>query len=216
MKKSLILFLTIHLAACVCAQRKNLPDTVIHLQDVSASAKRGLQILEPAAKKKNINTGIRGKSFMVSKVPVVKNAQYNIRALEFFFNYKWKNFEGEGFYIRPVILSSEQGKPGKDYFTTQHLYFVSKKIGDVIHIDMSEFDLQIKDVDSFFVGIEFVKTDGKSKLENFTVTMVPVRNSLDNSFTKNSCDDCKYSPADPRIEGISDGVSLKYKVYYTP
>lgn len=148
---------------------------------------------------------------MVSRVDVDKNSKYEIKALEFFFNYQWQGFEGEGYYIRPLIFTSGIGAPNYECLNNQSLYFVSKEIDEVIHIDISNSNFRIENLTSFFVGIEFVEADGKSKYEDFNVTMVPVKNGLNTSFIKGSCTECTFSPFDLDKK---NGLSLKYNILY--
>ncbi|WP_423127890.1 hypothetical protein [Gaoshiqia sp. Z1-71] len=186
-------------------------DTIINLQEVSVYAKQGLSIMKSNNTKGNIHVRGKGETSLVTRIDVDKNTTYNIDGLEFFFNYQWQGFEGEGFYIKPLILSSENGKPNSECLNSQILYFVSKEINEVIHIDLSDFNIQINGTNSFFIGIEFVDAVGKSRFEDFNVTMAPLKKALNTSFIKGSCPKCNYSPFDLDEK---NGLSLKYNLYY--
>ena len=159
-------------------------DTIINLQEVSVYSKPGLSILKSNNKNGSIHIRGKGKTSLVTRVDIDKNFKYNLDALEFFFNYQWQGFEGEGFYIRPLIFSTMNGKPNIDYLNRKAVYFVSKAINEVIHIDLSDLNIQIENANSFFIGIEFVDADGKSRYEDFNVTLAPLKKSLNTSFIK--------------------------------
>jgi hypothetical protein len=212
MNKTLILVLCTLLSIGLNAQENiSCYDTIINLQEVSVYAKHGLSLIKSNNKKGNIHVRGKGKTSLVTKIDVDKNSSYNLVGIELFFNYQWQGFDGEGFYIKPLILTSKNGKPNSDYLNNQTLYFVSKEINEVIHIDLSELNIQINGVSSFFIGIEFVEADGQSKFEDFNVTMVPIKKKLKTSFIKGSCQKCTFSPFDLDEK---NGLSLKYNLYY--
>lgn len=186
-------------------------DTVIILQEVSVYAKQGLSVIKSNNKKGNIHVRGKGKTSLVTKIDVDENTNYNLDGIEFFFNYQWQGFEGEGFYIKPLILTSDNERPSSDYLNNHVLYFVSKEINEVIHIDLSGLNIQINGVSSFFIGIEFVDADGQSKFEDFNVTMTPIKKKLNTSFIKGSCPKCTFTPFDLDEK---NGLSLKYNLYY--
>ncbi len=186
-------------------------DTVINLKEVTVYAKQGLFILKSNNRKGSVHVSVKGKTYLVTRVDIDKNSKYNIDALGFFFNYQWQGIDGEGFYIKPLILTSENGRPGSEYLESQKLYFVSKKINKEMYIDLSRSKVLIENANSFFVGIEFVATDEKSKFEDFNITLVPLKKSLNTSFIKGSCPKCKYSPLNLDKK---NGLSLKYNIYY--
>lgn len=186
-------------------------DTIINLQEVSVYATQGLSIIKSNNKKGSIHVRGKGKTSLITKIDIDKNICYDLVGVEFFFNYKWQGFENEGFYIKPLVLASENDMPSSNYLNNQTLYFVSKEINEVIHIDLLEFDIKIKGVDSFFLGIEFVDAEGQSNFEDFNVTMVPGNKKLNRSFVKGSCPECTFSPFDLDTK---KGLSLKYNLYY--
>lgn len=186
-------------------------DTIIYLKEVSVYANQGLLSMSSDNKKGDIHVRGKGKTSLITKVDVKNNRTYRLDGLEFFFNYQWQGFEGEGFYIKPLILSAENGKPDSVLLNNQMLYFVSKDINEVIHIDLSEFSIQIRGVNSFFIGMEFVDASEQSNFEDFNVTMTPVKKALSTSFVKGACPKCSFDPLDLDEK---NGMSLKYKVFY--
>ncbi|PVX49224.1 hypothetical protein C7377_1868 [Balneicella halophila] len=213
MRKTLILVILCALFSIGLNAQENIScyDTIINLQEVSVYAKQGLSTIKSNNKKGSIHVRGKGKTSLVTKIDVDKNTSYNLDGIEFFFNYQWQGFDGEGFYIKPLILTSKNGKPDSDYLNNQILYFVSKEINEVIHIDLSELDIKINGISSFFIGIEFVDADGQSNFEDFNVTMVPIKKELNTSFIKGSCPKCTFSPFDLDEK---NGLSLKYILYY--
>lgn len=212
MNKALILILCVFFTICLNAQEnKSCYDTIINLQEVSVYAKNGLLLIQSNNKKGNIHVRGKGNTSLVTKIDVDKNTSYNLDGIEFFFNYQWHGFDGEGFYVKPLILSSKNGKPNSEYLNNQILYFVSKEINEVIHIDLSELNIEIAGVSSFFIGIEFIDADGQSRFEDFNITMVPIKKKQNTSFIKGSCPKCTFSPFDLDEK---NGLSLKYNLYY--
>lgn len=186
-------------------------DTIINLKEVTVYAKQGFSILKSNNRKGSVHVSVKGKTYLVTKVDIDKSSKYNIDALELFFNYQWQDIDGEGFYIKPLILTSVNGRPDSEYLKSQKLYFVSKDINKVIYIDLSQSKILIENANSFFIGIEFVMTDRKSKFEDFNITLVPLKGSLNTSFIKGTCPKCKYSPLNLDKK---NGLSLKYNIYY--
>lgn len=212
MNKVIFLLVCIFLTLEIYAQEDtSCIDTVIVLQEVSVYAKKGLSVMKPINYNQSIHVRGKGKTSLATRVDINKKTSYTIDGVEFFFNYQWQGFSGEGFYIRPLIMKAEKGKPTSNYVDMQTLYFVSKAINEIIHIDLSEFDIEIKDVDSFFIGIEFVDAGERSKFEDFNVTMIPVKKKLNTSFIKGSCSKCTFSPFDLDEK---NGLALKYNLYY--
>ena len=212
MNKVIFLLVSIFLTLDIYAQEDtSCVDTVIVLQEVSVYAKQGLSVIKPKNCNQSIHVRGKGKTSLTTRVDVNKKTSYKLDGIEFSFNYQWQGFSGEGFYIKPLILKAENGRPTSNYMDNQTLYFVSKAINEIIHIDLSEFDIEIKDVDSFFVGIEFVDTGERSKFEDFNVTMIPVKKKLNTSFIKGSCSKCTFSSFDLDEK---NGLSLKYNLYY--
>jgi hypothetical protein len=189
----------------------SITDTVITLQEIPVFSTRGLGLLQPYSKKEKTHISVKGKSSVVSRVMVDKNSTYKIRSLEFFFNYQWQGFKEEGFYIKPLLLESENGKPGSPLFDDKTIYFVSKEINNTIHIDLTKSDVEISKVNSFFVGFEFTEKGKNNRYEDFNITMVPLKKSLHTSFIKSSCLKCPYTTLD-----LDDrnGLSLEYKIFY--
>lgn len=186
-------------------------DTIVNLQEVIIYAKKDLSIIKSANKRGVLHVGVNGKSSVVTRVDVESRTNYSLDGIEFYFNYKWKGFDNEGFYIKPLILSAEEGKPNSTYLNSQIVYFVGKEINEVIHIDLSDFNIEINGVDSFFIGIEFVESSGQTKLEDFNVTMTHDKKALGKTFTKASCQECIYTPV---IIDEKFGITLKYNLYY--
>lgn len=212
MKKHIVLFLIVIIVKQLNAQEyKECYDTIINLEEVSVYAKRNLSVIASNGKKSGIHVQGKGKTSLISRVDVDREESYDIEGIEFFFNYKWQNIEGEGFYIKPLILSSKNQKPGWEYIKDNTLYYVTKEINEIIHIDLSNLGVRIDDVESFFIGIEFVGADKKSKIEDFNVTMVPIKEQLNVSFIKGGCFDCRFSPFDLDEK---NGLSLKYNLFY--
>lgn len=196
---------------CYAQQDDSTRVTIFDLQEVTIYGRQGLSILSSINKKDEFHVCGKGKTSLVSGVPVDKNLSYRIYAIEFFFNYQWRGFENEGFLIRPLILRAKDGLPGITYLTDRTEYFVGKKINERIYIDLSGYGLQISDVNLFFVGIEFVDAKGHGKFEDFNVTMVDNKKQNRISFLKGMCPECKYEFLNV---GAKNSVSLKYNIYY--
>lgn len=212
MKNILITITIIMLYGVVCSQsRTSITDTIITLQEIPVFSTKGLGLLQPVSKKGEMHITVRGKSSFITRVTVDNNSTYKIRSLEFFFNYQWQGFKEEGFYIKPLLLESDNGKPGSPLFDDKTKYFVSKEINNTIHIDLSKFDVEISNVNSFFVGFEFTEKGGDNRFEDFNITMVPLKKSLNTSFLKGPCLNCQYTPLNL---GDRNGLSLKYKIFY--
>jgi hypothetical protein len=186
-------------------------DSVIEIKEVVVSSKRRMKELKPSSDKYLIKVRGRGNTSLVSKVQTSKTTEYHIKAVEFFFNYKWKGIDNEGFYIKPLFYRSKNGIPSVNILNSQSIYFVGNAVGQTIYIDLSEQNLILKNIDSFFIGIEFISSCENSSFNEFNVTMVTEKKSQDISFIKGACSECKFSPfnLDKRT-----GLSLKYVVYY--
>lgn len=91
---------------------------VITLQEVTVYPKKGLSIIKSNNKKK-IHIKGKGNTCLVTKTDIDKKIVYKLMGIEFFFNYKWQGIDEEGFYIRPLILTSEKGKPHLDLLNSQ-------------------------------------------------------------------------------------------------
>ncbi|MFZ5429155.1 MAG: hypothetical protein ACOZDD_02900 [Bacteroidota bacterium] len=186
-------------------------DSVIVLQEIPVFAKQGISVINSTKGTNTIHVSGKGKSSIVSKVTVKPSSTYRIYALEFYFNYIWKGFDGEGFLIKPKILSSENGLPSKNLLSSNKTYFIGNSVNEILTINLDDYDLVIKDNDSFFVGIDFLPANGINSYEDFNVTMVPLRKALNTSFIKGTCNNCNYAPFN--IDS-NNGISLKYNIYY--
>lgn len=210
MKNIIILFFT---AICFCgnAQEIKIADTIIVIKEVNVYAEKKLFVLKTNSKRKAMNVNIKGKSCLVSTVKVDKNKKYKINAVDFFFNYKLNYSRNKGFYVRPLLISSLNGNPDSSFLNNSVLYYITNNIKETIHIDLSKFNIEIQNTNSFFIGIEFVDIKEEVLFEYFNVTMLPVKNELNISFVKGFCSNCIFSPInlDEKF-----GLALKYNIYY--
>ncbi len=193
------------------AQDKYLGDTIIDLDEVLVEAKGDFFVLKPERGRKMSMRGETGKTSIVSKVNVDKDKKYNIKAIEFFFKHKKQNVGKNQFYIRPLLLAAVEGKPGTYYLNSKTVYAVSKKVRENIYIDLSKYDIEIKNVDDFFVGVEFVGKSGGDLYNDFNITMLKLKNKTGTSFIKGTCPKCVFSPL---YLPDNIGLSLKYNIYY--
>lgn len=215
MKNEIILFVILFFVApgVIKAQDKYLGDTIVNLPEVLVKppSRVGFSVLSPKRGKKMNVGGETGKTAFVSKVNIEKNRKYNIKAVEFFFNYKKRSIGINRFYIRPLLLTSIEGKPSSDYLKSETIYIVSEKLKETVYIDLSRYNIEIENVDAFFVGVEFVGKDGGDLYDDFNVTMLRLKNETGVSFVKGNCPKCVFSPF-----YLSDniGLTLKYNIYY--
>ena len=95
-----------------------------------------VSVLKSNNDKESMHIRGKGKTSLVTRVNVDKKKNFKLDGIEFFFNYRWQGFSGEGFYIKPLIVKAENGRPTSNYMDNQTLYFVSKAINEIIHIDL--------------------------------------------------------------------------------
>lgn len=193
------------------SQTNSLSDSIIYLQEVSVYADKDYQILKAEEKKDAIHVSGKGNTLLVSKVATDKNTAYKIEGVKFFFNHKWQGVSDEGFYIKPLLLSSKEDKPDTSYIFDDSIYFIGRSINKEMYIDLSRLSIKITNADHLFVGIEFIAEKENSKFEDFNVTMLPMKNRLGYSYLKGACPNCSFSPFD--LDEKS-GLTLKYVIYY--
>lgn len=185
-------------------------DTIIPIEEVFVYAKQKNKVIETYGKE-IIRVRGKGKTSIVSKVHLEKELIYKIKAIEFFFNYKWLKISNEGFYIKPLIISSINGVPHSNILNSPKLYYIGNNINENLYIDISDNDVVLKNVDSFFVGIEFTEECDDSNFEEFNVTMILQKKVFNTSYIKGGCNSCEYSPFNLDDK---NGLTLKYKIYY--
>lgn len=200
---------TCHLFA---QSKKNGLDTIINLQEVMVDQNKRYSIMVSPGKKDDLHVQGKGKLTIISKVTVDKHKKYFIDALEFYFNYKWQGLEGEGFVVKPVIIRMENGKEIKNYLPQPAVCFVSNKVNEKMYIDLSEYNVVVDNTDSFFVGLEFVDAKGRTKFEDFNITMTMIKKEANASYVRKD-DQSEYSqlfwyPKD------RFGLTLKYRLFY--
>ena len=145
--------------------------------------------------------------------PAILNDEhsYRIKALDFYFNYQWSNAENEGFYIKPLVLSATEGKPGIPLIDDNNIYFINNNVNELIHIDLSSYNLQIENTSAIFIGFEFIERCNDRNYENFNITVTPQKKSFDLLFIKGGCEVCDYFPLNLDDK---NGLLLKYQIYY--
>lgn len=186
-------------------------DSVIQIQEVTVYAKQKMEVLNNKKSRNVMHIRDYGNASIVSKINLNKDNVYHIKAVEFFFNYKWSGVDNEGFYIKPIIKCVDNGKPSNDLLNSQCVYFVGNNINEEIYINLSHYNIVLENTDSFFVGFELVSASENAKVEEFNITMVPVKNSQNISYLKGSCSKCDFSALNLDEK---NALQLKYKIYY--
>jgi len=186
-------------------------DSVIPIQEVTVYAKQKMEVLSNKKSRNVMHIRGYGNASIVSKVNLNKDNVYHIKAVEFFFNYNWSGLDNEGFYIKPIIKGVANGKPSNDLINSQCVYFVGNNINEEIYINLSHYNIVLENTDSFFVGFELVSASENANVEDFNITMVPVKNSQNISYLKGSCSKCDFSAFNLDEK---NALQLKYKIYY--
>lgn len=153
----------------------------------------------------------KGFSSIISSVSIKEKRSIKIDAIEFYFNCAWGDSEKEGFYVKPLIYTSESNKP-KTLLYDGEDYYVTRKVGQKIYMDLSKKNIVVNNPKQFYIGLEIVDVVGKSQIEDFNLTMIELKQKQGATFIKGSCSKCNFTPFSL---AANKSLSLKYKLFYT-
>ncbi len=184
-------------------------DSVINLKEVVVVPTKYKQIVSKTkpfpitvSAKSNINS-------ILSLVPLSTNKTYRIAGVEFYFSLQGSSDKYNGFYVRPLLYTSKNFQPARNLLDKSAISYANKKIRNKFYFDLLDYNIVLKDMDSFFIGFSFPDKNEDVDLLNFNMKMGHAK--LKNVVT--------YAFVDKDIQhkvkiDIDGEVTLKYKLYY--
>jgi len=185
-------------------------DTIVQLKEIVVKPGKYITI-QPQTK--GITIGLSGKinCSVVSSVPVKRNVSYRIYGVEFYFNPRFKGMKYNGFYVKPLLLLAENNKPSKNLLGNK-TYYIDKNINTKFLFDLSEYNVVIKNMNLFFVGLSFPDINEIKDINTFNIKMKEGKDKTYTTFIKSICDNCNYVQylVEPKKTR-----TLVYKIYFS-
>lgn len=188
----------------------NVPlDTIINLKEVIVLPTKYKQIV---SKTKGVPISVRAKNHIsiFSLVPLNENKIYRITGVEFYFSAEGNNKKYNGFYVRPLLYTSNGSKPLRNLLDNNAICYANKRIKNKFYFDFLDYNIVFKNTDKFFIGLSFPDKNEDIERYNFNIKMGNSKIKDVLSYLSETGDINSSVSFD-----IGGNTTLKYKIYYT-